>query len=189
MMAIYLTYSCETVYAVSTALRIQPHFGSSIVLWLASNMHSRHMAIIVVWKPVVYCKQRTSKPQVTPTVPISTYAYWSYVLHTLCVISVRRAKASITKKIVCQNLRGYEMIRMSFNIDCVNSQSSARYGCDYKCINLKHSMGIDIFRIHVKVMPGWVPEELVNVKSTMPSGNKLSPAPVDKDISDALWLP
>ena len=40
-------------------------------------------------------------------------------------------------------------------------------GCGFKCVNLKHNLGIDILSVQLNITLEWIPEDLVDVKSTL----------------------
>ena len=48
---------------------------------------------------------------------------------------------------------------------CLQGTAPGRWGWDFKCVNLKHNMEIDIFSIQINIIPEWKPEDPVgNVK-------------------------
>ena len=71
-------------------------------------------------------------------------------------------------------LMTYKMYHMYYH---VNSSFPGRCGCNFKCINFKHKLGIDILSIQVNFTLEWLPEDLVDCKSTsdIGSGNGLVP--------------
>ena len=57
----------------------------------------------------------------------------------------------------------------------INSLSPGRYGCDFKCVNIKYNLGIDDLTIQLNIHPEWKPEDFVDGKSTLvQSGNGLT---------------
>ena len=49
----------------------------------------------------------------------------------------------------------------------INSLPSERCGGDFKCVNFKHNLCIDILSIQVNITLEWMPEELVDGKWTL----------------------
>ena len=41
-------------------------------------------------------------------------------------------------------------------------ESSEKCGCDYKCVNYKHNLGIDILNIQVSITLEWTHDDFVD---------------------------
>ena len=82
-----------------------------------------------------------------------------------------------------------------------NSLCPGRCGSDFQYVNFKHNLGIDILSIQENITQEWMPEDLVDGKFNIGSGdglvlsgNKPSPAPVlprcptPYDITRPQWV-
>ena len=51
---------------------------------------------------------------------------------------------------------------------CLQGTAPGRWGWDFKCVNLKHNMEIDIFSIQINIIVEWKPEDPVDGTSAFP---------------------
>ena len=66
-------------------------------------------------------------------------------------------------------------------------------GCDFECVNFKHSVCIDILGMHVNITKDWIKDDifllLVNIcpgNSLLPDGTKPLPEAMLTNIFDAM---
>ena len=83
---------------------------------------------------------------------------------------------------------GYRLIKP------LKSLSLSRCDCDFKCRNLKQSLGVDILSIQVNITPGCIPEyltddesALVQVKVCCRQATKPLPEPMLTKTADGIW--